>query len=98
MFYNFNMIILPQIYIIFLIFKHFFFIGCILNGRKRERLPSASPSGFLTAFGMTTYLMKKKGEERNGGFAAVSFLPVHFTSNRHFEWSERRSPRRRQPE
>ena len=52
--------------------------GCISNCRKRERLPSASPSGFLTAFGMTTYLMKKKGEERNGGKAAVSFLPVHF--------------------
>ena len=37
---------------------------------------------------MTTYLMKKKGEERNGGFAVVSFLSVHFASNRHFEWSE----------
>jgi len=66
----------------------FTFFGCISNGRKRERLPSASPSGFLTAFGMTTYLMKKKGEEGNGGFAAVSFLPVHFASNRHFERSE----------
>ena len=34
---------------------------------------------------MTSYLMKKKGEEGISGKAADSFLTIHFANDRHFE-------------
>jgi hypothetical protein len=63
-------------------------MGAIQIVARQERLPSASPSGFLTAFGMASYLTKKKGEEGISGKAADSFLFIYFANDRHFEWSE----------
>jgi len=48
----------------------------------------AKQERFLTSFGMTSYLTKKKGNEGISGKAADSFIFIYFANDRHFEWSE----------